>query len=241
MARPAPRGAGFSLMKITSLFAILLLFTGKASARPWPRTFEEVPLLDQTCTTEEERSRTVTILGSSRDSDGLKPYADSAHSLARRLVAMGYHVLTGSGNKGIMRAAFDGAALGARSPGKPGENRVILVKPPWQEPDLVNSRAIGCGDSEAHRIELFRRCSKTFVVFPGGAVTMQEITSLVAFNRYVDDPGQRLRILLVDAGFYASLVAQYREQERLGTLGIPLDGLFELLETGKDPFDRVVR
>lgn len=239
-------------MKIKACLRWMILLTGVsagAAADPappspaWPRTPEEVPHLEPLCETEAERSRTVTLLGSSRDAPELMPYADAARALARSLVASGKHILTGCGAKGIMGAAYDGAtALPGMVPGKHcGENRVILVTPPWEKPDLVNARAIGTASSEAERIELFRRCCRTFVVFPGGAATLQEIATLVAFNRYVEDPADRVRILLVDGRFYAGLVAQYREQERMGTLGTSLDGLFEVAEPGEDLTARVQR
>ena len=204
------------------------------SSPAWPKRLESVPALDPYFEGEEQRAKTVTILGSSRSSDPLKPYMLAAESLARDLVLRGFHVLTGCGSAGIMGAAYRGASTAANLPpgGSPrGENRVILIRPLWEPCDFTTARAIGIAESEGERIEKFRRASRTFVIFPGGAATLQEIATLVTMNRYSERFGPRRKLLLVDRRFYAGLAAQYRKQEQSGTLGAPVRDLLRIVDS----------
>ena len=211
--------------------------TFDGGAAPKPAAFDEVPALDERYTAPESRSRTVTVLGSSRAADPIRRHMDLASRIAGELVRRGYNILTGCGNAGIMGAAYDAAAEAskeaARSGASAGENLAIVVTPAWGDENLVDARAIGIADSEAARIEKFHKVSDTFLVFPGGASSLQEASTLIAKNERRGG-AQPKRILLVGRDFFGGLEAQYARLYAEGRLAAKPQELFRVVDSADE-------
>lgn len=202
------------------------------SARPKPATFDEIPSLDERYTAPESRSRTVTVLGSSRAADPIRRHMDLAARIAGELVRRGYNILSGCGNAGIMGAAYDAAAAASKAAGA-GENLAIVVTPAWGDENLADARAIGIADSEAARIEKFRKVSDTFLVFPGGASSLQEASTLIAQNERRGGAAPK-RILFVGRDFYRGLEAQYDRLYAQGLLAAKPRELFQVVDSADE-------
>ena len=185
--------------------------------------------IDPAYETETQRLKTVTILGASGDSNAVERFSRAAEESSRGLVTRGYNILTGGGNQGIMGAAGRGAALPEDLTATMGEHRVILVPAAWAPVDLRTARVIATVQSEQERIELFQRVSATFLVFPGGAGTLQELCTLIASVRY-GGSGTPLRIILVDRVFYEDFVTFLNKLETSGVLGARVDDLLRVVE-----------
>ena len=202
-----------------------------------PATFAEIPALDERYTSPESRSRTVTVLGSSRAADPIRRHMDLASRIAGELVRRGYNILSGCGNAGIMGAAYDAAAAASKEAALPGarrgENLAIVVTPAWGDENLADARAIGIADSEAARVEKFHKVSDTFLVFPGGASSIQEASALIAKNeRRGGAPAKR--ILLVGRDFYSGLEAQYGRLYAQGLLAAKPSELFQVVDSADE-------
>ncbi|MCX5794555.1 MAG: LOG family protein [Elusimicrobia bacterium] len=207
------------------------------AADPKPATFDEIPALDERYTTPDSRSRTVTVLGSSRAADPILRHMDLAARIAGELVRRGYNILSGCGNAGIMGAAYDAAAAAskeaARTGARAGENLAIVRIPAWGDENLADARAIGIADSEAARIEKFHKVSDTFLVFPGGASSIQEASFLIGQNeRRGSEPPKR--ILFVGRDFYRGLEAQYDRLYAQGLLAAKPRELFQVVDSADE-------
>lgn len=120
-----------------------------------------------------DREKTVAILGSSKEPDQAPQNAQfikMAREVAKKLVALGYNVVTG-GNNGIAKASNIGA-----SSIDPSKSFAIDLEG-WEEnykPPIFNLLAkVKTG---AERTDMFRNIAKHWVVFPGGPGSMQELS-----------------------------------------------------------------
>ena len=180
----------------------------------------------------DSKSKTVTILGSSRDADSIKGSVAKAFDIARTLVNRGYNVLTGCGDKGIMGAAYKGASSAEKDPEAPEHNLAVLVNPLWGDEDTKHCKVISkAAASEADRIENgFLKASNSFLVFPGGACSIQEASTLIAKNKYRPKNAPPLKIMLVGKDYYRGLKQQYEDMEKAGILGGKAEDLFTVVD-----------
>lgn len=188
--------------------------------------------INEKYTSKESKNKTVTILGSSRDSDSIKEYMAQTNHIAKELVNRGYNVLTGCGDKGIMGAAYKGALSAETNQEKPEKNLAVLVNPLWGDEDTQHCKVIAKNaSSESDRIENgFLKASNNFLVFPGGASSMQEAATLIAKNKYCPKNLQHLNIFLVGKDYYRGLEQQYDIMYKAGVLGTEPKNLFKIIE-----------
>jgi len=104
------------------------------------------------------------------------------------------------------------------------------VRPAWGDENMRDARAVGIADSEAARVEKFRRLSDTFVIFPGGASTLQEVSALIAANKYPDKNGGKRRIILVGRKFFGPTLLQYQKMFKSGILEARPEELFTVTD-----------
>ena len=85
-----------------------------------------------------------------------------------------------------MGAAYNAAKTYSKKDeeNKPSQNLAIVKTPLWGDEDIENCVVIDKADSEAQRIEKFSDLADKIVIFPGGAATLQEATTLISKNNY---------------------------------------------------------
>lgn len=188
--------------------------------------------IDEKYTSQESKDKTVTILGCSRDAEPLKEPMAEAYNIAKELVNRGYNVLTGCGNKGIMGAAYKGALSAEKNQENPEKNLAVLVNPSWGNEDIKHCKVIAKpASSESDRIENgFLKASNNFLIFPGGAGSMQEASTLIAKNKCCHGNSQHLNVLLVGKDYYRGLEQQYDDMYKAGALRTEPKKLFKIIE-----------
>jgi len=180
----------------------------------------------------DSKEQTITILGSSRDAQSINEITKNLYNISKKLVLRGYNILTGCGSNGIMGAASKGASSAEKNPENPQKNLAILVNPLWGDEDTVHSKVIAKNaNSESDRIENgFLKTSNNFLVFPGGASSIQEAATIIAKNKYRPKGTEPLKIYLVGKDYYSGLVKQYDDMYKAGILGAKPNELFEVIE-----------
>lgn len=188
--------------------------------------------IDEKYTSQESKDKTVTILGCSQDADPIKEPMTKTYYIAKELVNRGYNVLTGCGDKGIMGAAYKGALSAEKNQENPEKNLAILVNPLWGNEDTKHCKVIAkLASSESDRIENgFLKASNNFLIFPGGAGSMQEAATFIAKNRYCCKNSQHLNILLVGKDYYRGLEQQYDDMYKAGALRTEPKKLFKIID-----------
>lgn len=151
----------------------------------------------------------VTVFGSSlvHESDVL---IDQAYNVGRLLVCKGFGVITGGG-PGFMIAANRGAHDAARQAGKKNRSLGILVKGVDEHFQNIYGRMMQV-DTFLVRKELLISLSDTFIVFPGGIGTMDELFELL--NRCKHGMKKKCRTVLVGSGYWAPLLEWFELAEQ---------------------------
>lgn len=180
----------------------------------------------------ESKNKTITILGSSRNSDAIKDSIKKASIISNELVKRGYNILTGCGSKGIMGAAYKGALAAEKDPEKPEKNLAVLTKPLWGDEDINHCKVISkSASSESDRTENgFYKASNNFLIFPGAASSIQEASILIAKNKYRSKDESPMNIFLVGKDYYKGLAQQYEDIDKAGLLGTKPENLFKVIE-----------
>ncbi|MFA6988481.1 MAG: hypothetical protein WC197_00280 [Candidatus Gastranaerophilaceae bacterium] len=180
----------------------------------------------------ESKNKTVTICGSSKDTEAIKDHVAKAFNIAKELVNRGYNVLTGCGDKGIRGAAYKGALSAEKDLNNPEHNLAVLEEPLWGDEDIKHCKVIGKpASSEGDRIENgFSKASNNFLVFPGGPCSLQEATTLIAKNKYRPKNSPLLNIMLVGKDYYKGLKQQYDELDKADVLGTKPENLFKIVD-----------
>jgi uncharacterized protein (TIGR00730 family) len=138
----------------------------------------------------------VTVFGSARFGEDHPHYA-LARDLGRRLVGLGFTVMTGGG-PGVMEAAN----RGAREAG--GSSVGCNVKlPAEQRPNPYLDRSVTCEYFFVRKVLLFKY-SYAFVALPGGLGTMDELFEALTLiqTRTID----RFPVVLIGRTYWAPLV-----------------------------------
>ncbi|MCD8024886.1 MAG: LOG family protein [Candidatus Gastranaerophilales bacterium] len=186
--------------------------------------------------TAPKKRETVAVLGSSKETDQISEYINLCSDVTKNLIIADKNILTGCGSFGIMGAAYNSAKENSVLNGKmkPAQNLAIVKKPLWGDEDLENCVIIGTADSESQRIEKFHKKADKFLIFPGGASTIQEAATLIASNHYPPEGEERKKIVLVGKDYFAGLSKQYDELYRNGLLNVEPDELFTVVDTKKE-------
>ena len=190
--------------------------------------------MNEKYTTLESKANTVTIMGSSKDTDGILDAMDLCSKVTKDLINIGYNINTGCGAKGIMGAAYNAAKENSaidNETGKPLQNLSILVEPVWGDEDIENCVPIGKATSESDRIEKFGKTSNTFLIFPGSATTLLEASSLIQKNEYAPKNEPLKKLILVGEDFFAGTVKQYQSLYDAKLLKHTPDELFKVVDT----------
>ena len=180
---------------------------------------------------------TVTILGSSKSTNRTLMNDYNCAQVTKALVLAGKNVLTGCGTNGIMGAAFKNAKENSKNEdGKQIQNLVIIKRPLWGDEDLENCVIIGEAKSEHERIADFQKCSDTFIIYPGGAGTLQEAASLIFENQYTDKPK---KIILVGREYFKGLDKQYQTMYNARLCTNP-EALYKIVDTVDEVLSRTL-
>lgn len=176
---------------------------------------------------------TVAILGSSKETQDILGHMDICSKITKELVLSGKNVLTGCGSMGIMGASYNAAKEHSTKDGKgrPEQNLAITVEPLWGDEDLENCTVIAHASSEADRIKKFQQHADKFVIFPGSAGTLQEISTLIADNYY---KRENKEIILVGKEFFKGIEEQYQKMYEADLIKCPPDKLFKLVDSEEE-------
>ena len=221
---------------ISNLSTAPVTFKSTQITNKKPTSVDEIPSLDSRYTTNEQKHKTVTILGSSKGTDQIANAMGKASQAADELIKKGYNVLTGCGNSGIMRAAYNAAHEAETNPfnKKAGENLAIVVSPLWGDENLEDCRIIGIADSEAERIKKFEKTSDNFIVFPGSAATLQEAATLITDKVYPKGDDTPKNIFLVGKEYFKGLKEQYDRIYEAGLLKVKPENLFKVVDSTEE-------
>jgi len=180
----------------------------------------------------DSKNKTVTILGSSRDSDAIKDSIKKVSLISNELVKRGYNILTGCGDRGIMGAAYKGALAAEKNPENPEKNLAIPTEPFWGYEDLQHCKVISKpAASESDRIENgFSKASNNFLIFPGGACSIQEVSTLIAKNKNRPKGTTPMKIIIVGKDYYKGLIQQYDDMDKSGLIETKPENLFKVIE-----------
>lgn len=177
------------------------------------------------------KSKTIAILGSSKSTEEIMEYMDTCANVTKGIILTKNNVIHGCGNSGIMGVTYKTAAKNSAidEQGKPLQNLAIVMEPRWGDEDLENCVPVAFSNSEAQRIEQFREFADKFVVFPGSATTLQEVTSLIAKN-YYGKPEDKKEIILVGRDFFKGLSEQYQKLYEAKLIKNYPDELFKIID-----------
>ncbi len=182
-----------------------------------------------------KRENTITILGSSRSTKEIETELQVCKEITESLVQSGYNILTGCGNDGIMGESYGAALKNSKiENGKPVQNLAIIREPLWGDENLDGCVVIDKAASEGERLEKFCKVSNTFILFPGGATTMQEAATLIQHNEYckIEEP---LTVILFGSEYWKGLTLQYETLFNAGLLSKkPIGNLFYVVDSKED-------
>jgi len=97
--------------------------------------------------------------------------------------------------------------------GRPLQNLAIIMEPPYGDEAVEECISIGTSKSEAERVKGFIKTSDTFVVFPGGLHTNEEIDRLIYHNEHLSNGEKLKKVILVNVrNFFAPKVQALKNQ-----------------------------
>ncbi|HEU4776397.1 MAG TPA: TIGR00730 family Rossman fold protein, partial [Telluria sp.] len=144
----------------------------------------------------------VSIFGSARIAPENEVFR-LAYDIAERLSNQGYTVISGGG-PGIMRAANEGASAGASLTA--GFNIALPFEPlddTYQDISLVFNNFIT-------RKLAFAKCSRAFIVMPGGMGTLDELFEMLTLMQ--TRKMAKVPVILVGSQFWNGLLGWMRER-----------------------------
>ena len=184
---------------------------------------------------QNKKRETVAILGSSKSKDSISEYINLCSDVTKSFVLADKNILHGCGTSGIMGAAYNAAKTYSKKDeeNKPSQNLAIVKTPLWGDEDIENCVVIDKADSEAQRIEKFSDLADKVVIFPGGAATLQEATTLISKNNYTPKE-KRKKIVLVGSDYFKNLDEQYKKIYSSGLLNEKPDKLYTIADTKEE-------
>jgi uncharacterized protein (TIGR00730 family) len=163
----------------------------------------------------------VTVFGSARISPEY-PACQLARHMGGEIAKIGFTVMTGGG-PGIMEAANRGAReAGGRSVGC---NIKLAFE---QRPNPYLDRCVTLRFFSVRKM-LLRNYSYAFVVFPGGAGTLDEMFEAVTLIQ--TGKMEPLPIVLMGADYWREMIAFVEKMARLGTIGPRDPGLIHVTDS----------
>jgi len=158
----------------------------------------------------------VTVFGSARFGED-SPYYALAREVGRRVVHLGFTVMTGGG-PGLMEAAN----RGAREAGG-GSVGCNIVLPSEQEPNCYLDRVVTCRYFFVRKVLLFKY-SYAFVALPGGMGTLDELFEALTLiqTKKVD----HFPVVLIGVDYWRPLTALLEGMVAAGTIARPDLDLF---------------
>jgi uncharacterized protein (TIGR00730 family) len=166
----------------------------------------------------------VTVFGSARIPSE-DPACQLARQMGREIAKLGFTVMTGGG-PGIMEAANRGAReSGGRSVGC---NIKLAFE---QRPNPYLDRCVTLRFFSVRKM-LLRNYSYAFVVFPGGAGTLDEMFEAVTLIQ--TGKMEPFPIILMGAGYWREMIAFIDKMARLGTIGPRDPGLIHVTDSIED-------
>ncbi|MEI7473411.1 MAG: LOG family protein [bacterium] len=191
-----------------------------------------------------DREHTVAILGTGKDLETTEKYTQMAYEVANKLAKDGYNVVTGGGD-GIMSAANKGATDADAK-----KSFSIMVKY-W--PNKIGQKffnVLSTVMSGPKRTDMFAKDAGTWIVFPGGTGTLEEI-GVGTESKYYGHKDDRVahpdKIIMVDREFQKPLKAYINGMQEMGLAPLPqnseketlFEELFEEADTSKEIVDKV--
>jgi uncharacterized protein (TIGR00730 family) len=150
----------------------------------------------------------VTVFGSARFGED-HPYYALGRDVGRRLVGLGFTVMTGGG-PGVMEAANRGAReAGGRSVG------CNIQLPAEQTPNPYLDRWVTCRHFFVRKVLLFKY-SYAFVVLPGGIGTVDELFE--ALTLIQTKKVEHFPVVLIGTAYWRPLVAMLERMAVAGTI-----------------------
>jgi len=185
--------------------------------------------------TKQSKSNTVAILGSSKSTPDVLSYMDICSNSVKSMILNGKNIVHGCCTAGIMGAALAAGKKYSKQDkeGNPVQNLAIIMNPRWGDEDLDSCFAIGETKSEMERIKTFTEVADTILIFPGGAGTLQEVTSLIFKNYYGSDDEKR-KIVLVGKDFFKGLKEQYDKLYESGLIRCKPEELFTIADNEEE-------
>lgn len=173
----------------------------------------------------------VTVFGSAR----IRP-EDPAYQLAQQMggaiAKLGFTVMTGGG-PGIMEAANRGASeVGGRSVGC----NIKLASE--QGPNPYLDRCVTLRFFSVRKM-LLRNYSYAFVVFPGGAGTLDEMFEAVTLIQ--TGKMEPFPLVLMGADYWRVMISSIQKMARLGTIGPRDPGLIHVTDSIQDALAYLLR
>jgi uncharacterized protein (TIGR00730 family) len=151
----------------------------------------------------------VTVFGSARFGED-SPYYALAREVGRRVVGLGFTVMTGGG-PGLMEAAN----RGAREAGG-GSVGCNIVLPREQDPNRYLDKVVTCRHFFVRKVLLFKY-SYAFVALPGGMGTLDELFE--ALTLIQTGKIEHFPVVLIGVDFWRPLVAVLDAMAAEGTIG----------------------
>jgi uncharacterized protein (TIGR00730 family) len=150
----------------------------------------------------------VTVFGSARFKEG-SPYYEQAREMGKRIVGLGFTVMTGGG-PGIM----EGANRGAHEAG--GRSVACNIKLPMeQKPNPYLDKFVTLEHFFVRKVMLFKY-SYAFVAMPGGAGTMDEFFEAVTLMQ--TKKLKNFPVILWGTDYWGPLLSFFMDMVKLGTI-----------------------
>ncbi len=171
----------------------------------------------------------VTVFGSARYQEG-HPFYDLGREIGKRLVKMGFTVMTGGG-PGIMEAANRGAKeAGGRSVG------CNIILPKEQHPNPYLDKHVNINYFFVRKV-LLSKYSYSFVVLPGGYGTLDEFFE--ALTLIQTKSIQRFPVVLFGTDYHQQLFDHLNKLAREGTVDQKDLDLFLFTDSIQEAMDHI--
>ena len=185
--------------------------------------------------TKQSMSNTVAILGGSKATADVMDYMNICSSSVKSMILNGKNIVHGCCTTGIMGAALAAGKEYSKKDeeGNPVQNMAIIMNPRWGDEDLESCFPIGETNSEAERIKTFTEVADSILIFPGGAGTLLEASTLI-FNNYYGKDEEKRKIILVGREFFKGLKEQYDKFYETGMIRCKPEELFTIVDNEKE-------
>lgn len=188
--------------------------------------------------------RNIVYIGCSETEPQNQKTLKEIEEIAYRLTARGYNSINGAGNQGVMGASTQGAynsILQNHFEDYIGRSLSIVTQGGWGDEDLLRAWPITMArtgketDRTYQFAKLLSNPHSAVICASPGATTMEELTQLIALNKYRDKGTKPSKIFLLGQEDFAPLLEMYSRMSKKGNF--PYDPynneaeqLFEIVE-----------